>query len=138
MGRIIKKIKIMDLVNQEIIHSKRITGGKEFNLIIHNLDNRENLQIGLIRPDVIDLEQEIYKKYLYIYYPKTQQLRLDIDAESFMLPCAGIKSLIVKEYNSNGKAAIVINILFETGENDSSKFCSELKKYFKEDNQDEK
>ena len=44
----------------------------------------------------------------------------------------------IREYNLNGKAAIVINILFETGENDSSKFCSELKKYFKEDNQDEK
>ncbi len=138
MGRIIKQIKIMDFFNQEIIHSKRITGDKEFNLVIHNLDNRANLQIGLIRPDVMDLEQEVYKKYLYAYYPKTQQLRLDINTESFMLPCTGIKSLIVKEYNLNGKAAIIIDILFETGENDSSKFCSELKKCFKEDSQDEK
>lgn len=138
MGRIIKQVKIIDFFNQEIIHSRRIIGDKEFNLVIHNLDNRANLQIGLIRPDVTDLEKGVYKKYLYAYYPKTQQLRLDIDVESFMLPCSGIKSLIVKEYNSNGKAAIIIDMLFETGENDSSKFCSELKKYFKEDNQDEK
>lgn len=147
MGLIFNKISLTDYTNDTEIYSKLIRNHRDFYIELHHLDGGKKLQLLFYRNHhrikefiaVIDKLAHMTEQNSE-YELNTQQIRVSINDTDFMISCPGETNIQIQEFNYNkdlddcakGKIAVLITFNFNQ-EIDNSKFVSEVKDYYKQE-----
>lgn len=141
MGLTISSFSIDDFTNKENIYSKNIRGKLVFYPEVHNLDNGKHLQIYLYRdhPDIkkfIDFNEgrNYLTRQTFEKTVNTNQLKITINKDSFMIMGDEETKIIITEYNFNreladfakGKVCVFLDFYFKE-EKDNKKAVSEIR-----------